>query len=206
MNDSFTIPQEHGKDSLVEVTQDIQDGYPEPTRILRFYTDQSLASNSGRAWNVHTAIEKYCTDRGYRIMDETQHEVTAVYNPQSHSHQALTSLRQDIRADARYEAALAEGKQMAQEIQDTYGPAIAQLENAVRALKARASAEFGNVAEYVGGIQHLVIADLEFPPHLLPSDQEALHRPHFRPDFDYYARYKTDLDRLDLSSIMALLR
>ena len=205
MNDILTVPQEHGKDSLVEVTEDLQDGYPYPTRILRFYTDQSLASNSGRSWNVKKAIENYCKERGYRIMDESQHEIIAAYNAQDHSYQALYSARQVIQADARYDIALAEGKRMAADIQAVYGPAVAQLKELARVLKAKARAEFANVTEYVGGIQNLVASDLDLPPHLLPSDQESLHRPLYQPEFDHYARYKTNLDDLDIDSIMALL-
>ena len=206
MDNRLTVPQEHGKDSTVEITEDIQNGYPGPTRILRFYTDQSLASNSGRAWNVRKAIEDFCNKRGYRITDESQHEITAAYSAQAHSYRALDSLRKAIQADARYERALTDGKKAAQDVQGSYGPAIAQLNALILALKTRARSEFATVTKEIGWVQNSVIADLELPPHLLPADQEALHRPLYQPEFDHYARYQTDLDNLDLDSIMALLR
>jgi len=189
MEHSITVKQEHGKDSIVEIREDIQDSYPTPIRILSFYTNQSLVSNSGRAWNVRKAIEEYCREHGYRPWEETQHEIKAVYNAQDHSHHALDSLRKNIRENPQYQSALKDGKFRASKVQDTYGPAIAQLNEMIHALKAQVREKMAEIAADVTDAQAQAITGVQRPPHLLDRDYELLFRPLFQPEFDHYARY-----------------
>ena len=206
MTNKMIVEQEHGKDSIVEIMETTREAYPQPVPILSFYTDQSLASNSGRAWNVRKAIKNYCLERGYRITGESPHEIIAQYDPRQHSYQALDSLRRAVQEDAVYKSAVIEGKQRAQEIQDVYGPAIAALKKIIHSLESQARNEFSRVANQVATIQELTIDQFTLPPHLLPNEQEMLHRPLFQPEFDHYAQYQIDIDdNIDPNSIMALL-
>lgn len=188
--EQLTVPQEHGKDSVVDVREEMREAYPRPVPVLSFYTDQSLASNSGRAWNVRKAIKDYCLERGYRVTGESQHEIIAQYDPRQHSYCALDSLRKDIQKDERYVRALAHGKSEATRIQGIYGPAITTLKAMIRTLEADARAKLARAADDVAAVQNSIIANQTFPPHLLPSEQEMLHRPLFQPEIAHYARYQ----------------
>ena len=202
--EQLTVPQEHGKDSVVDIREEMREAYPRPVPVLSFYTDQSLASNSGRAWNVRKAIKDYCLERGYRITNETQHEIIAQYDPRQHSYCALDSLRKGIQEDERYVRALTAGKREVAKIQDTYGPAITTLKAMIRTLETDARVKLGRVADEVAWVQNSVIADQTFPSHLLPSEQEMLHRPLFQPELDHYARYRLLAD-LSASEILGML-
>ena len=204
MNNRMIVEQEHGKDSIVEITETMREAYPQPVPILSFYTDQSLASNSGRAWNVRKAVKGYCLERGYRITDETQHEIIAQYDPQQHSYRALDSLRNTIREDERYTRALTSGKDETARIQDIYGPAITTLKAMIRTLETDARAKLAQAADDVAAVQNSVIANQTFPPHLLPNEQEMLHRPLFQPELDHYARYQPLVD-LSANEILDML-
>lgn len=204
MSDQITVTQEHGQDSIVEVSEEMRDGYPSPVRLLHFYTSQSLTSQSGRAWNVYEAIKSYCRERGYSIIDSNQHSVTAQYDPRAHSQQAWYELREQIQSDPRYSVALTYAKEDAAKVQATFGPVISQVKNLLHALEHRTYAEYKEIQECLAQVQHEVLDDKELPTHLNNPDRESLERPLYQLAFDHYQRYGDGLPD-DLDSILGLL-
>jgi len=202
--EQLIVPQEHGKDSIVEITEDVVDRYPSQIKILRFYTSQSLVSNSGRAWNVREAIKNYCREHGYRIEEETQHEIAAAYSSREHSYYAADKLRKAVQEDGRYQAAVADGKKMAREIQlSTYGPALSILKKAIAVLEKEAREELAQIAERVARTQEAVLAELDLPDYLLEPERSSLHRPMYHPELDHYTRHAVSEE--DVDTVLAIL-
>lgn len=204
MFDTITVPQEHGKDSIVEVSEEVRDGWPDPVRLLHFYTSQSLTSQSGRAWNVNKAIENYCKERGYVIEQENQHSATARYDSRAHSQQAWHTLQQLIKNSRRYIEAKAIADEKAEGIQVSYGQACGMLKNLVRELERRAQTELDAIATGPADAQRAILSELDLPSHLSQHDLDSLERPLYRPTLDHYRNFAIGLPN-DLDTILALL-
>lgn len=205
MESQLTVTQEHGEDSVVEISEGTRDSHPAGTliRTLEFYTRQSLTTQSGRAWNVRHAIEEYCRERGYVICQTNEHTVSAYYSRSTHASHAVDSLRRAITDDPRYEAALSDAMQRQSAIRAKYQPAIAQLHNLIHAVEVRADAMLKEVTDELRDTQATVLSELELPDYLGRDDLESLARPLQRFSLDPYRRYSDGVPSLE--EIYALL-
>lgn len=177
MFDTFTVKQERGQDSLVEVYQEMRPGWPIDKKILRFVSDQSLTSNSERAYNVEHAIKEYARPRGFDVGRPEKNEIIAVYNPSTHSSYCEYQIRQQIIADDRYQAKVSEAEQKRDAINREYGIAIRQLENLVFALKGRNQKELDVLKKELIATQLEVLQDIEVPEVITEQHRKFLFEP-----------------------------
>jgi len=190
--DTFTVKQERGHDSMVQVYQEIQPGWPIDKQILRFVSDQSLTSNSERAGTVEHAIEEYARQRGFDIGRPDKNEIVAVYNPSSHSSYCEYQIRQQITADVRYQVKVTEAEKRRDDFNREYGIAIVQLKNLVFALEKRNRKELDTIKQELITTQLKVLQDIEIPEVLNEQHRKFLFEPSHpiaQMQMDNYADY-----------------
>ena len=211
MTTTFTVAQERGGDTVVTVTTETRKDWPEDREYLLFETDQSLTTQSGRAWNVNEAIKSYCRARGYRINETTRRNVTAVYHPESHSQVGWYNIIMATKADPRYKASQTECEHRRDEINQVYGGTIAQLRNLIRNLESRNDALLNELNAQLIETQLHILTDIEIPAHVQGIDRKRLEQPSYPIDqmksSNYYSLDSQGRDILpaDLAPILALL-
>lgn len=216
--ESFTVSQERGQDSTIQVFEEVYKSYPRDTKALRFVSDQSLASQSDRAWNVEKAIKDYAHPKGYdtsRYAQKEKNEWTVFYNANFHSHMEEFRLRESIKADPNYKVKVADNLIAADKINREYGIAIRQLKNLVVALEKRNQEELDQLNEELIAVQKDILSKLEISNVLNEQDKKFLFEPNYPIDqvkIDSYNNYGQGYVPqgnakfpTDLNSIMSLL-
>lgn len=215
--DTFTVKQERGQDSTVQVFEEWHKSWPCDKRAFRFVSDQSLASNSDRAWKVEKAIENYAKPLGFdtnRNKPE-KNEWLVYYDENFHSHMNEFKLRTEIQNHPTYQAKSQEALERRDAINREYGVAIRQLKNLVSALEARNQKELDNISQELIATQLQILNSLEIPEVLGEQDRKFLFEPNYpitRVEMDHYDNYgqgyfAQDNGKLpdNLNSIMTLL-
>jgi hypothetical protein len=212
--DSFCVVQERGTNSTVEVFEEVYADYPRDKKALRFVSDQSLTSNSDRAWNVTKAIENYAKPKGFDTSRYTQspnkNELIAFYDASFHSHMVEFQLREQIKSDERYQAQVIQAKQLETSLNQEYGSVIRQLKNLISKLEKRNQQELESINHKTIAVQLEILQDLDIPEFMDEQHKKRLFEPNYPIDqvqFDHYSDYGQGYDKLpdDLDSILALL-
>lgn len=179
----FTVKQQKGKDSTVKIRKVTMTGWPEDKKILIFETDQSLSSQSDRAWNVHKAIENYAHPKGYHL-DQThpkngKHELVFVYNAHHHSTSGEFEIRTKVQNDERYQDAAEVAKQKQYEINSIYGVAIRQLKNLTFALEKKNDEELERIKQELIDIQVSLVQEIDIPEYVQDFERKRLLEPNY---------------------------
>lgn len=207
--DTFTVKQERGADSTVQVFQEVEPSWPIDRKILRFVSDQSLTSNSDRAWTVEKEIKEYARTRGFDISKAEKNEIKAVYNPSTHSSYCEYQVRQQIISDPRYQAKVGEAEQRRDAINREYGIAIRQLKNLVFALENRNRQELDVLKDELIATQLEVLQGVEIPEAINEQHRKFLFEPNYpiaKMEMDSFAEYgQRGKLPTNLDAILALL-
>lgn len=216
--ESFTVSQERGQSSTVQVFEELYKNYPRDTKALRFVSDQSLASQSSRAWNVEKAIENYARPKGYDANDKSgkrKNEWLVFYDAYFHSHMEEFRLREAVKNSPAYKVKVADNTTAADTINREYGIAIRQLKNLVTALEKRNQEELDRLNQELIAVQKDVLNRLEISEFLNEQDKKFLFDPNYPIDqvkIDSYNNYgqgyvpqSNAKFPTDLNSIMCLL-
>jgi len=199
--DQFVVEQEHGKDSTVWVYELSANTWAGPRDWLIYVSDQSLKSNSGRAWDVNRAIEKHAQPQGFEstspqsvnedlswgdgvsFPDMVQsaakgnywnHIATFVYSPDAHSRITAIHIKDDIQNHPDYVAAFEKAEQQAQEIKDTTGRLIATINKMVQKLEKETDQELTRLNIELLKVQKQLVDKITFPDHLSKYDRDHL--------------------------------
>lgn len=207
--DTFIVKQERGQDSRVEVYEEMQPSWPIDKKILRFVSDQSLTSNSERAFVVEHAIKEYARPRGFDVGKPDKNEIVSVYNPSTHSSYCEYQVRQQVTADPRYQDKVKDAEQRRDAINREYGIAIRQLKTLVFALEERNRKELDVLKQELIATQLEVLQDIEIPEAINEQHRKFLFEPSYpiaKMEMDHYADYgQRGKLPTDLNSILALL-
>lgn len=193
----FTVSQSKGKDSTVTVTPDTRRSWPEDKQVLIFETDQSLESQSDRAWNVLKAIEGYANPKGYqhnKALDE-KFEITFEYDAHHHSLQGEFQIRQQIIDNDCYKSAAAEAGQERDKINQEYGVAVRQLKNLITVLEKRNREKLDTVKQDLIQAQIQLIQEIDIPDHVAEHERKRLlepSHPYIKIERDAYQSYGQD--------------
>lgn len=197
MLNQFTVQQEKGKDSTVEIYQVTIQDWPRDKQALVFVTDQSLQSNSERTWNVEKAIENYAHPKGYqrdKSFDE-KNKLTFIYSPEFHSGQIEFSIREQIKNDERYKSAASDAIQETNYINSKYGEAISQLKDILHQLEEKNRNELKQVAQDLIQTQVLIANEIDIPNELLEHHRKFIFdpsHPYIKLEMDHYRKYNYD--------------
>lgn len=192
----FTVKQDKGKDSLVEITETIITGWPRDRKALIFTTDQSLQSTSDRTWNVAKAIKDYANPLGYqhsKSLDE-KYSVTFIYDESFHSGQVEFAIRKQVQADSRYQKASEVALQSRDDVNKRYGTAIRQLKNLIYKLEQQNQNELHKIKTELIQTQVEIVNELGIPPEVNEHHRKFLLEPHYpytkidTDSYDYYGQ------------------
>lgn len=202
--DSFVVKQERGQDSWVNVEEGFIYGYPNDKKTLVFITEQSLHSNSDRAWNVEKAIEQYANEQGYEVQKpyEDKFKVVAIYSEDHYSRMLAYKLREEIKKHPVFLDASEEAKAEADRLDKEYGKHIADLKYLIYLLEKSLDKKLKEIATLLVNEQIEIIEELGsdgIKDYHLFADKHPLVeiKPHY---------YKTSNDIPDsLDDILPLL-
>ena len=211
--DSFCVVQERGQNSTVEVFEEVYTDYPRDRKAMRFVSDQSLASNSERAWNVEKAIKEYAHPKGFdtsRYTERTKNEWIVYYDASFHSSMVEFQLREQIKTNERYQVQITQAKQLEATLNQEYGKYIRQLKNLICKLEKCNQQELENINQQTISVQLEILQGLDIPEFLDDQHKKRLFEPNYPIDqvqFDHYSNYGQGYDKLpnDLDSILSLL-
>ena len=161
MRISFEVKQEKGSDSLVSVEEDVIIGYPDDKQVLIFHTDQSLFSNSDRAWQVENAIKIYADERGYKVQKSEKYQVIAIYSPEYHSRMLEYKLRCAVKEHRDFLETAEVAKNDMVWLDEKYGRHILELKQLVFLLEEKLDNKLKQVAASLIKKQKEIISDLD---------------------------------------------
>lgn len=174
---TITVAQERGKDSTVEVFEEVRDAFAGPQSFLCFFSDQALTTGSGRALEVNEAIEAYCVERGYRLGEQSKYQIEARYDVRQHSATETFKIETAIRKDPRYMAVVEQAQAAAAVLNSEYGDKILQLKNLVRTLEQKLNGELQKERDRLLALQVTIVQETELPQHVSIGDTKRLLEP-----------------------------
>jgi hypothetical protein len=180
MSDKFIVKQEKGKDSEVEVFEITINSFPRNKQALVFTTDQSLFSQSDRAYNVQKAIDEYASPKGYRrdsSFDEKNKQVH-VYSQDHHSLMTEFAIREQVKADPRFISAASDAVQEMHYINNEYGSLINKLKSIVNKLENENRDKLKQIAQELIQTQVLIVKEVDIPDYVLEHHRKFLLEPH----------------------------
>ena len=205
--ETFIVKQERGQDSYVEVYSDLVKSWPHDKQALIFTSEQSMTTNSERAWNVCKAIEGYATERGYRKQEIAKNQAIYIYDASHHSNILEYQLREQVKADTRYQAKLDANRQIADTVNREYGVAMQQLKNLVKLLEDKNRAELKQLNQELIATQLEILSEMDIPNEINEANRMRLFEPSYSMqdmEIDHYRTYTKELPT-SLDSILSLL-
>ena len=192
--ETLVIKQARGQDSTVQVFSEVQRSWPRDKKALRFVSDQSLNVNSDRACSVLEAIENYAKPLGYDTQSSKpdKNEWIVTYDENFHSRMVEFQLREQVKADNRYQAHRDANIQQRDTINREYGIAIRQLKNLVTELEKRNRQELDALNGELIATQLEVLNGLDISAVLTYQHKKNLFEPSYpidRVSMDAYADY-----------------
>lgn len=193
--DSFIVSQGKGQDSTIQVFEEVYKDWPRDKKALRFVSDQSLASQSDRAWNVEKAIKDYAHPKGYdttRYTLREKNEWVVYYDANFHSHMEEWKLREQVKASPSYKVRVADNLIAKDAINRKFGVPIAQLKNLIFLLEKKNREELDELNTALIDTQLEILAGLEIPETLNEEDKKSLFAPHYpleKMEMDHYTNY-----------------
>jgi hypothetical protein len=194
MIDKLTVKQSKGKDSIIEVHETTIKSWPDDKHAFVFITDQSLSSQSDRAWNVHRAIKDYADSRGYQHNNrfDEKNKLTYIYDHNYHSKMIEFRIREQVKNDERYKSASGDAIQEMKHINQEYGSIINELKRIARQLEEENRAKLQQIKDNLIETQVSIISKIGIPKQVTEHDKKFMLKPKYpyiTIEIDHYKSY-----------------